>query len=132
MSSTPMPPRPKVEGEAVRRGDELFVRVDGEDRPVKLGANASTAPVTRDSQHASLGDIRQGDQIDVVFNHDGTAYRVDATSTSGAIVGGARSSISPLRRWSPLAFSVAAIGLGLFLSLRGRTGRRSRDATRVK
>ena len=97
-------------GEVRQTGDALTVRSDGQDRQIRT---ASNVVVTRDGQTASLADIRTGDEVSVTTNPDGTAQRIDATSTDGGGMDWAR--------WLlPLLLALALLGLLLWFLMRRR------------
>jgi hypothetical protein len=104
-------PRPKMQGVAVRQGDQLIMRAeDGQEILLTLGPGASEERVTRNSEHVTMNDIQDSDLLNVALNHDGTVYRLDALPAT-ADVDPTTFQVSSLRRWFPLVFTMAALGL---------------------
>ena len=98
-------------GTVENAGPPVTVRSAGQDRQVTGGPNLV---VTRNSKAASVGDLKQGDKVSVTTNPDGSAQRIDATSTGGT---------PGWVRWLiPLLLLLALAGLAFWL-----LGKRRRD-----
>ena len=99
-----------LSGEVTRAGSPLMIRSDNSERSV---GPAPDAVVTRDGRNASLGDIREGDRVSVTTGPDGSARRIDASSSGGF----------DWLRWLPLLLLLPLLGLLAWI-----LGKRRRDS----
>lgn len=93
----------------VTRTNPLTINSNGQDRATVLAPNAT---VLREGKTVAVGDLREGDQVNVTANPDGSVNRIETTAVAS----------EGLPAWLiPLILGLLLLGLLLyFLSRRGK------------